>query len=927
VPGYEHFRIGIEKHMAAIQLRDLKLLDNTVFGKAEIVRQSSKTKEAWAFIEKPATEHRKTKKAKRDNAIILQRQTVYQRSESSASETEEDENRIKSDFKYKYGFELRNGQSKKDILFRNWNSTELLNMPRKRKASSYYLDNKPKLPTLPPFTNEDDNFNCYLPHNSSLSVSASITELPSRNQYLSLSSRKSLSFHGYPLHSRECFTEENEADNSSSTCLSESSTEEENEVDNDSSTYFRESSSEEENEVDNGISTNKNCITSRSASQSRVSQFLHELLSDIYGKRYGYGFGVSFNRSRHSADGSDPELDYYSTSEASTPWKRQARHPVKYINNSLTQSTLESKKLSELEELLDSLRSGVQYAGSRLVRELMRRDDIISLRDKLNVIITANLQALSRKMALDTQIRFSLMPSPGDNGFTQWQAAMQMVARLPGGIPPVFRRRFWLTVAEKHLRSRSVDWSHTEKFCFKKGSNPDDYELGVQNINDLRRTGCYLFCGAVAEENQLKLKRLLLAYARWNKAVGYCQGFNMLAAVILQVMDYSETDSLKVMIYLIEGVLPESYFSNKLRGLSVDMAVFKDLLRLRLPILSKHLEKLQNGDRHSATRTVYEPPLTNVLTMKWFLTMFSTCLPHSTVIRIWDLIFLEGNVVLLRTALAIMDELADYIMAADRADKFYSIMAALTREMEFGIMDTDNLIKTIVNIAPFPFPDLPELRDKYLYNITPWARTLSATSETYSDDDDDDDESTDKDDRKVAAPITYRTTEIFRSTQTKYSLVRTESPSRTSSAENCSPTSSDKGSLSLDISVLKQQYAKLRGRRSQYDIRNVARGRKILRPIVPTPATMNHLQLEKSALRSVRCRRDDPPPANIASKSAPNPQRERQQFHIIPQGQLTAALNVKLILPQLQQTADSNDVWINTALNERFEDEEAKKNN
>jgi hypothetical protein len=55
------------------------------------------------------------------------------------------------------------------------------------------------------------------------------------------------------------------------------------------------------------------------------------------------------------------------------------------------------------------------------------------------------------------------------------------------------------------------------------------------------------------------------------------------------------------MIYLIEGVLPESYFANNLRGLSVDMAVFRDLLRLRLPALSRHLEQLQHDARDSAT--------------------------------------------------------------------------------------------------------------------------------------------------------------------------------------------------------------------------------------------------------------------------------------------------------------------------------------
>ena len=42
------------------------------------------------------------------------------------------------------------------------------------------------------------------------------------------------------------------------------------------------------------------------------------------------------------------------------------------------------------------------------------------------------------------------------------------------------------------------------------------------------------------------LKRVLLGYARWNKSVGYCQGFNILAAVLLQVLNNSEEKALKV---------------------------------------------------------------------------------------------------------------------------------------------------------------------------------------------------------------------------------------------------------------------------------------------------------------------------------------------------------------------------------------------
>jgi hypothetical protein len=55
------------------------------------------------------------------------------------------------------------------------------------------------------------------------------------------------------------------------------------------------------------------------------------------------------------------------------------------------------------------------------------------------------------------------------------------------------------------------------------------------------------------------------------------------------------------MIYLVEGVLPEDYFSHSLRGLSVDMAAFRDLLRIRLPDLSKHLDHLQRDAREGTS--------------------------------------------------------------------------------------------------------------------------------------------------------------------------------------------------------------------------------------------------------------------------------------------------------------------------------------
>lgn len=106
------------------------------------------------------------------------------------------------------------------------------------------------------------------------------------------------------------------------------------------------------------------------------------------------------------------------------------------------------------------------------------------------------------------------------------------------------------------MKRRGVDWEIEKVKWFSEKWRADDEELGIQIVKDLHRTGHSLLSGPNGALNQAKLKRILMGFMRWNPEVGYCQGFNMLGAIILQVMDKSEVDSIKVLIFLIEGLLP-----------------------------------------------------------------------------------------------------------------------------------------------------------------------------------------------------------------------------------------------------------------------------------------------------------------------------------------------------------------------------------
>ncbi|XP_066447676.1 TBC1 domain family member 30 isoform X2 [Eleutherodactylus coqui] len=481
-----------------------------------------------------------------------------------------------------------------------------------------------------------------------------------------------------------------------------------------------------ENSSGRGSTDGANCNDPQEV-RSRTSSLVNGLLTELYDS-YRNGAGSALGLYHDSVDSSTEASGSDAFLSRSNPEsgfllelseKQSRRHQIQFLGQ---------KDCNELKAIREELRRRTGVQSAKLLRQVKQKDRLHQKVQKNCDIVTACLQAVSQKRRVDTKLKFTLEPSLGQHGFQQWYDALKAVARLPTGIPKEWRQRVWLTLADQYLHSISIDWEKTMRFTFNERSNPDDDSMGIQIVKDLHRTGCSSYCGQEAEQDRVVLKRVLLAYARWNKTVGYCQGFNILAALILEVMEGNEGDALKIMIYLIDKVLPDSYFVNNLRALSVDMAVFRDLVRLKLPDLSRHLDVLQRtANRESGGG--YEPPLTNVFTMQWFLTLFATCLPNHTVLKIWDSVFFEGSEIILRVALAIWAKLGEQIECCQNADEFYSTMGRLTQEMlEDNLIDSNELMQTVYSMATFPFPQLAELREKYTYNITPFPAPVKSAS-------------------------------------------------------------------------------------------------------------------------------------------------------------------------------------------------------
>ncbi|VDL63779.1 unnamed protein product [Nippostrongylus brasiliensis] len=324
------------------------------------------------------------------------------------------------------------------------------------------------------------------------------------------------------------------------------------------------------------------------------------------------------------------------------------------------------------------LRAQIEKANQRLVKMVRQRSYYRAKHSTKCAVLSAILMANSPKTRADSKLRFSLEPPPahGAEGVEEWKRAMRAMARIPGGLPPLVRCKLWSVLGSLYIKSAGLDWEQIRRNGFSEKVQPDDSKIHSQILKDLHRTGWSEF------DDEKKLKQ--------------------------------------VMMFLIEHVMPHGYFDQSLGALSVDMTVMKDLMMQRLPTTMKHLESLQNSSENE-----YEPPLPNIFSMHWFLTLFATCLPRDCVMRVWDALMLHGSEILLRTAIALWGKMSRKILRTSTADEFYTLMGKLTKElMEMSGEDQDHLMTVVYTMAELPYPGLAELREKHKWNIQPLSPTF-----------------------------------------------------------------------------------------------------------------------------------------------------------------------------------------------------------
>ncbi|TNN12074.1 Growth hormone-regulated TBC protein [Schistosoma japonicum] len=154
-------------------------------------------------------------------------------------------------------------------------------------------------------------------------------------------------------------------------------------------------------------------------------------------------------------------------------------------------------------------------------------------------------------------------------------------------------KRFCRKGIPDHIRS--TVWMHLSGAYERMKSNPDAYQLAVSKtppaniwnviLADVPRTfpENKHFQDTDGPNNKLvSLKRVLSAFAVHFPQIGYCQGMNYIAAVLLLVLDCPqderEVKAFWLLDALVNHILPK-YYSSDMLAVRVDCMVFDELLK------------------------------------------------------------------------------------------------------------------------------------------------------------------------------------------------------------------------------------------------------------------------------------------------------------------------------------------------------------
>lgn len=201
------------------------------------------------------------------------------------------------------------------------------------------------------------------------------------------------------------------------------------------------------------------------------------------------------------------------------------------------------------------------------------------------------------------------------------------------GIPSELRPFVWKFITQSNLKNLEVLYAKNAVINSPHAS---------QIEKDIKRTNF------ISLEKQTMLKNVCIAYSNYDSDLGYTQGLCFIVTPLILTLD-SEVEVFSLLVKLMHDYNLRSFYVNEMPGLMLKLYQFDKLLQdFSLPIFE-----------HLAECGI----ISNMFVSQWFLSFFGYKFPYEFVIRIFDIILVEGLEALLKFALVIVIKNKDKILS------------------------------------------------------------------------------------------------------------------------------------------------------------------------------------------------------------------------------------------------------------------------
>ena len=274
-------------------------------------------------------------------------------------------------------------------------------------------------------------------------------------------------------------------------------------------------------------------------------------------------------------------------------------------------------------------------------------------------------------------------------------------SRTRKGIPDSLRGYVWQLFADK-------DKFYEKGIYEKLQSLPVKEDLEIVIIKDLDRT--FPLCQFFREKygnGQRKLYKVLSAYSKYNKRVGYVQGMGFITAVFLIYMDEESS------FFMLHSLMKKY----KLEGLYIDQ--FPDLKKICFVFLN--LQKRYINNIYNLFKK--EGIIPTMYLSSWFISIFSRTLEFHVVLRVFDCFFLEGFKVIYRIALALLKMSESKFLKADKGEVLpiiYKCHENLNVEQLFKVAFGFNISRSYIDKCEEIFEKVKDDSENEFMQVLVW---------------------------------------------------------------------------------------------------------------------------------------------------------------------------------------------------------------